>query len=57
MRAGQALDSEIEITESSKKTYDLAIGGTYYAHVQAVDVRLTCYPKDIDQLNQVGREI
>lgn len=52
-----ALDSEIEIPEYGKIKYDLAFGGAYYAYVQAADIGLTCCPKDIDKLIQVGREI
>lgn len=52
-----ALDSEIEILEYGKIKYDLAFGGAYYAYVQAADVGLTCYTKDIDKLIHVGREI
>ncbi|NHZ85401.1 MAG: proline racemase [Planctomycetia bacterium] len=52
-----ALDSEIEISEYGKIKYDLAFGGAYYAYVQVADVGLSCYPKDIDKLIQVGREI
>jgi trans-L-3-hydroxyproline dehydratase len=51
------LDSEIEIPEYGIIKYDLAFGGTYYSYVQAADVGLTCYPKDIDKLIYVGREI
>jgi trans-L-3-hydroxyproline dehydratase len=51
------LDSEIEIPEYGIIKYDLAFGGTYYSYVQAADVGLTCYPKDIDKLIQVGRKI
>ena len=52
-----ALDSEIEIPEYGKIKYDLAFGGAYYAYVQAADIGLTCYPKYIDKLIQVGRKI
>jgi len=52
-----SLDSEVEISEYGKVKYDLAFGGAYYAYVQADDFGLTCYPKDIDQLINVGREI
>jgi len=52
-----ALDSDIEIPEYSKIKYDIAFGGAYYAYVQANDFGLTCYPKDIDKLIQVGREV
>jgi trans-L-3-hydroxyproline dehydratase len=52
-----ALDSEIEIPEYGKIKYDLAFGGAYYAYVQVKDVGLTCYPKNIDKLIHVGREI
>ena len=52
-----ALDNEIEINGYGKIKYDLAFGGAYYVYVQAADVGLTCYPKDIDKLIQVGREI
>ncbi|MBU0528365.1 proline racemase family protein, partial [bacterium] len=52
-----ALDSEIEIPDYGKIKYDLAFGGAYYAYVQADDFGLTCYPKDIDQLIYIGREI
>jgi len=52
-----ALDNEVEIAEYGKIKYDLAFGGAYYAYVQAGDIRLTCYPKDIDKLISIGREI
>ena len=52
-----ALDSEIEIPEYGKIKYDLAFGGAYYVYVQATDIGLTCYPKDIDKLIHVGREM
>jgi trans-L-3-hydroxyproline dehydratase len=44
----EALDSEIKIPEYGKIKYDLAFGGAYYVYVQAVDVGLNCYPKDIE---------
>lgn len=52
-----ALDSEIEIPEYCKIKYDLAFGGAYYVYVQAADVGLACYPKDIYKLIHVGRAI
>ena len=52
-----ALDSEIEIPKYGKIKYDLAFGGAYYAYVQAADVGLTCYPKDIERIISIGREI
>ena len=52
-----ALDSEINIPEYGKIKYDLAFGGAYYIYVQADDFGLTCYPKDIDKLIHVGREV
>ncbi|MCK4904180.1 MAG: proline racemase family protein [Candidatus Marinimicrobia bacterium] len=52
-----AIESEIEIHKYGKIKYDLAFGGAYYAYVQAADVELTCYPKDIDKLIHVGREL
>jgi len=51
------LDNEIEIPEFGKIKCDLAFGGAYYAYVQVKDVGLTCYPKDIDKLISIGREI
>ena len=51
------LDSKIEIPEYGTIKYDLAFGGAYYAYVQAQDVGLTCHPKDVDKLIQVGRDI
>lgn len=51
-----ALDSEIEIPEYGIK-YDIAFGGAYYAYVQAADIGLTCYPKDINKLIKIGRAI
>lgn len=51
------LDSEIEIPEYGKIKYDLSFGGAYYAYVQAADIGLTCYPKDIYKLIHVGRKI
>ena len=52
-----ALDSEIVIAEYGKIKYDIAFGGAYYAYVQADYFGLTCHPKDIDRLIQVGREV
>lgn len=52
-----ALDNEVEIPEYGKIKYDLAFGGAYYTYVQADNVGLTCYPKNIAKLIQVGREI
>ena len=52
-----ALDSKIEINGFGKIKYDLAFGGAYYAYVKAKNVGLTCYPKDIDKLIYIGREI
>ena len=52
-----ALDDEILIPVYGKIKYDLAFGGAYYAYVQAGDVGLTCYPKDIYQLIHVGRKV
>ena len=52
-----ALDNEVEILEYGKIKYDLAFGGAYYAYIQASDFGLTCYPKDIDNLIQVGKAI
>lgn len=52
-----SLDTEIEIKGVGKIKYDLAFGGAYYAYVQAKDVGLTCYPKDIDKLIEYGRKI
>jgi len=52
-----SLDSEIDIEGIGKLKYDLAFGGAYYAYVQARDVGLTCLPKDVNGLIQVGRKI
>jgi len=52
-----SLDNEVEIPKYGKIKYDLAFGGAYYTYVQVDDFGLTCYPKDIDQLIYIGREI
>ena len=52
-----SLDTEIEIKGIGKIKYDLAFGGAYYAYVQAKDVGLSCYPKDLDKLIQLGSDI
>ena len=52
-----SINNEIVIPEYGKIKYDLAFGGAYYAYVQSHDFGLTCYPKDIEKLIQVGREV
>lgn len=51
-----ALDSEIEIPEYGKIKYDIAFGGAYYVYVQAADIGLTCYPKDIIKIGRAIKE-
>ena len=41
-----ALDEVIDVPELGKVRYDLAFGGAFYAVVKAVDVGLTCGPRD-----------
>ena len=52
-----ALDNEIEIIGIGEIKFDIAFGGAYYAYVQVADVGLTCFPRDIDKLLSIGREI
>jgi len=52
-----SLDSEIDIEGIGKIKYDLAFGGAYYAYIQVRDVGLTCMPKDVDKLIDIGRKI
>jgi trans-L-3-hydroxyproline dehydratase len=52
-----ALDSEVEIDGIGRFKYDLAFGGAYYAYVQAKDVGLTCFTKDVNEFIQIGKKI
>lgn len=52
-----ALDEVIDVPELGKIRYDLAFGGAYYAFVNAVDVGITCSPKDYRPLIEKGMAI
>ena len=52
-----ALDEVIDVPELGKVRYDLAFGGAFYAVVKAVDVGLTCGPRDYRLLIENGMAI
>jgi len=52
-----APDEVVDIPELGKVRYDLAFGGAFYAYVNAVDVGLTCTPKDHRALIEKGMAI
>ena len=51
------LDEVVDVPELGKVRYDLAFGGAFYAYVKAIDLGLSCSPKDFRALIEKGMAI
>ncbi|MBN1660298.1 MAG: proline racemase family protein [Anaerolineae bacterium] len=49
-----ALDDAVDVPGLGRVRYDLAFGGAFYAYVRAVDVGVTCTPRDFRALIEKG---